>query len=143
LIAAAELLLGPLIHNEIDFFVLKLGLEKEIPGSGLTISAKTRRLADIVVNSPDTPVEMADGSRTLAEALVRHASRYADQESEHPRQVAFAQSLARDGYMLSWDEEGRCALRATLPADAIQLPETDDEVHQLLDQFRFRSLWAT
>jgi hypothetical protein len=136
LVAAADLLTSS-SHHDIDFFILRLGLEREIPGSGLTISAKARRLATIVVNGPNTPVEMADGSRTYGEALVRHAARYATPEPEHPRQVAFAQGLTRDGLMLSWKEGGGGTLRATLPTDTIQLPEADDEVHELLSRFGF------
>jgi hypothetical protein len=46
--------------------------------------------------------------------------------------------LARDGYVISWDEQGRATLRAALPAE-LELPAIDDEVHQLLKHFQFQT----
>jgi hypothetical protein len=46
-------------------------------------------------------------------------------------------ALARDGYVVSIEEYGATPLlRAALPVE-IQLPEADDEVHQLLKAYQF------
>ena len=44
--------------------------------------------------------------------------------------------LARDGYVVSFDDEDHPALRAALPEE-LGLPAVDDEVHQLLKHFGF------
>ena len=94
-------------------------------------------LGRIVVQRNENVVETLDGSMTLGEAVIRQAVQLAQPESDHPLQTAFARGVARDGYVLVWDENGRNpSLRAALPQE-IQLPETDDEVHELLKQFQF------
>ena len=74
---------------------------------------------------------------TLGEAVVRQAAQLAKQDSDHALQTAFARGLARDGYVLtSGDCGGDASIRAALPTQ-IQLPQTDDEVHQLLKSAGF------
>ena len=74
---------------------------------------------------------------TLGEAVIRQAAQLAQPESDHPLQTAFARGLARDGYVLVWDDYGRSpTIRAALPEE-IQLPQTDNEVHELLKGFGF------
>ncbi len=69
--------------------------------------------------------------------MIRQAAQLAQQDSDHSLQTAFARGLTRDGYVLAWDDYGRNpTLRAALPEE-LQLPATDDEVHELLKGFRF------
>lgn len=139
LIAAVELLEG---HSQGRFnqMVLRLGLEDDIPSStGLSVTKKCDLLGRIVVQRPAAVLETTEGSMTLAEAVVREAVQLAHSEPTLPIQTAFARGLARDGYVLSWDDYGRNpTLRAALP-DELNLPVTDDEVHQLLKTFRFET----
>jgi len=74
---------------------------------------------------------------TLGEAVVGQAALVAQPDAIHPLQTAFARGLARDAFVLVWDDNVRNAtIRAALPGE-IQLPETDDEVHRLLKSFTF------
>lgn len=137
LVAAVELLEQ---HSQARFnqMVLRLGLEDEVPSSTtISVANKCAVLGRIVVQRAETVVETLDGSMTLGEAVIRQAAQLAQPESDHPLQTAFARGVARDGYVLVWDENGRNpSLRAALPQE-IQLPQTDDEVHELLRQFQF------
>jgi hypothetical protein len=82
-------------------------------------------------------IETLDGMMTLGEAVIRQAAQIAQQNSDHPLQTAYARGVARDGYVLAWNDYGRNpSLRAALPEE-LQLPQTDDEVHELLKGFRF------
>lgn len=137
LIAAVELLEQ---HTQARFnqVVLRLGLEEEISSStSLSVAKKCDLLGRIVVQRAETVLDTLDGSMTLGEAVIRQAAQLAQRDSDQPQQTAFARGLARDGYVLAWDNYGRNAsIRAALPGE-IQLPETDDEVHQLLKSFGF------
>ena len=137
LLAAVELLE---LHSQAKFnqMVLRLRLEDEISSStSLSVAKKCDLLGRIVLQRIDTVLKTLDGSMTLGEAVIRQAAQLAQQDSEQPLQTAFARGLARDGYVLVWDDYGRNAsIRAALPAE-VQLPETDDEVHQLLKSFGF------
>lgn len=137
LVAAVELLEQ---HNQARFnqMVLRLGLEDEVPTSTtISVANKCAVLGRIVVQRTENVVETLDGSMTLGEAVIRQAAQLAQPESDHPLQTTFARGVARDGYVLVWDENGRNpSLRAALPQE-IQLPQTDDEVHELLKQFQF------
>lgn len=140
LIAAVELLDG---HSQAHFdqMVLRLALENEIPSdSALSVTKKCNLLGKVVVQKPGEVRETTDGSMTLAEAVVREAVRLAkDDYSKRPTQTAFERGLARDGYVLSWDKYGKNpTLRTALP-DALDLPSSDDEVHQLLKAFKFNT----
>lgn len=139
LLAAVELLE---LHSQAKFnqMVLRLGLEDEVSSSTtISIAKKCDLLGRIILQRTDTILETLDGSMTLGEALIRQAVLLARQDSDQPLQTAFARGLARDGYVLVWDDYGRNAsIRAALPGE-IQLPETDDEVHQLLKQFGFHT----
>ena len=137
LIGAVEMLEQ---HSQARFnqVVLRLGLEDEISSSTtISVTKKCDLLGRIVVPRFGTVLDTLDGSMTLGEAIIRQAAQLARRESDHPLQTAFARGLARDGYVLTWDDYGRNAsIRAALPGD-IQLPEADDEVHQLLKFFGF------
>jgi hypothetical protein len=54
----------------------------------------------------------------------------------HESELVFVRGLARDGYVISFDEDARPRLRAALPEE-LGLPAVDDEVHQLLKHFAF------
>ena len=74
---------------------------------------------------------------SLAEAVVREAVQFMRPEPVHEIETAFARGLARDGYVVAFDEEsGRPKLRAALPEE-LGLPAVDDEVHELLKHFGF------
>jgi len=137
LIAAVELLEG---HSQARFnqMILRLALEDEI-GSGTVVSVakKCDILGRIVVQRSDQVLDTLDGSMSLGEAVVREAVHLLSAEPRLPRETALSRGLARDGYIVSFDDYGRNPkLRAALP-DEVQLPETDDEVHQLLKSFQF------
>jgi len=137
LIAAVELLEQ---HSQARFnqVVLRLGLEDEIPSNtGVSVAKKCDLLGRIVVQRADAILETLDGRMTLGEAVVRQAALLAQPDAAHSLQTAFARGLARDAFVLVWDDDGRNAsIRAALPGE-IQLPETDDEVHRLLKSFTF------
>lgn len=137
LIAAVELLEQ---HSQARFnqVVLRLGLEDEITSStSLSVAKKCDLLGRIVVQRAEAVLQTLDGSMSLGEAVIRQAAQLAQQDATQPLQTAFARGLARDGYVLVWDDYGRNAsIRAALP-DEVQLPEADDEVHRLLKSFGF------
>ena len=74
---------------------------------------------------------------TLGEAVVREGVKLM-RDNPPDAQAVFGRALARDGYVVMLSEEnGRQAwLRTALPEE-VQLPQTDDEVHQLLKHFGF------
>lgn len=137
LVAAVELLE---LHSQARFnqVVLRLGLEDEISSdTGISVTKKCDLLGRIVVQRADAILDTLDGRMTLGEAVVRQAALLAQPDAIHPLQTAFARGLARDAFVLGWDDNGRNAtIRAALPGE-IQLPETDDEVHRLLKSFAF------
>lgn len=137
LVAAVELLE---LHSQARFnqMVFRLGLEDEISSStSISVANKCALLGRMVVQRAEVVLDTLEGSMTLGEAVIRQASQLAQQDPTHALQTAFARGLARDGYVLTWDEYGRNAsIRAALPGE-IQLPQTDDEVHQLLKSFGF------
>jgi hypothetical protein len=137
LIAAVELL-EQNSQARFNQVVLRLGLEDEITSSTtLSVAKKCDLLGRIVVQRAETVLDTLDGSMTLGEAVIRQAAQLAQQDSTLALQTAFARGLARDGYVLVWDDYGRNAsIRAALPRE-IQLPEADDEVHRLLKSFGF------
>jgi hypothetical protein len=74
---------------------------------------------------------------SLSEAIVREATKVAQQDSPNSLQASFVRGVERDGYVLFWnDDSSGATLRSAFP-DEIQLPETDDEVRRLLRQFEF------
>jgi hypothetical protein len=137
MIAAVELLEK---HSQARFnqLVLRLGLEDEITSSTTrSVAKKCDILGRIVLQRAATVLDTLDGSITLGEAVVREAAQLMKPNSAHPLQTAFERALARDGYVVSIEEYGATPLlRAALPVE-IQLPEADDEVHQLLKAYQF------
>lgn len=137
LLAAVELLE---LHSQAKFnqMILRLGLEDEISSStALSVAKKCDLLGRLILQRTEAILDTLDGSMTLGEAVIRQAAQLAQQDSEQPLQMTFARGLARDGYVLVWDIFGpNASIRAALPGE-IQLPETDDEVHQLIKSFGF------
>lgn len=139
LLAAVELL-EQQSQARFNQMVLRLGLENDIPSdTALSVRKKCDLLGRIVVQRPTEIVATVDGEATLAEAVVREAVQLTKQDSELPLQTAFVRGLARDGYVVSWNEDNLNAqLRAALPSE-VELSSTDDEVHQLLNHFQFHT----
>lgn len=137
IVAAVALLSDRLTQAAFNHMVLRIGLENDIPSdTSLSVSKKGDRLGRIVMQRPDEPVETLDGSVALAEAVVREAVELTLPEPFQPSEIAFVRGLARDGYVVSFDDNDRPTLRAALP-DELGLPAVDDEVHQLLKHFEF------
>jgi hypothetical protein len=139
LVAAVELLEQ---HSQARFnqLVLRLGLQDEIPSTTtVSVARKCGLLGEIVIQRFTSALDTIDGLMTLGEAVIREAAQLTRSDSTHQSQMTFVRGLARDGYVLAWDEYGRNAsLRTALP-DEIQLPRTDDEVHQLLRDLGFHT----
>jgi hypothetical protein len=137
LIAAVELLEN---HTQARFnqVVLRLGLEDEIDsGTALSVAKKCDMLGRVVVQRADDVLDTLDGNMTLGEAVVREAVNLLRAEPRFPREIALGRGLARDGYVVTFGDYGRDPTsRAALPEE-VQLPETDDEVHQLLKALQF------
>jgi hypothetical protein len=138
LVGAVELLE---LHSQARFnqMLLRLGLESEVPSStDVSVPKKCALLGRLVVQRAETVIDTLTGSMSLGEAVVREAAILAPAGSTYPAQLAFARGLARDGFVLASGGPGGVSIRAALPEE-IALPRTDDEVHQLLGSFGFRT----
>lgn len=136
LVAAVELL-GQ--HNQGHFnqVMLRLGLEREVPvDTAISVPKKCAILGALVVQRAATVIPTLDGAMTLGEAVIRQAAELAQDGSDHPLQTAFARGIARDGFVLVFAGPAKPTLRAALP-NQIALPQTDDELHELLKGFAF------
>ncbi|MEJ7138513.1 hypothetical protein [Amphibiibacter pelophylacis] len=138
IVAAVEFLAEMLSQAKFDQLAVRLGLDDEIPqGSAKSVTAKSALLARMVNQRATQTVRTLDGPVTLAEAAVREAVRVTVPQYAKAEQERFIRGLALDGYVVSWDEDTRMPLlRAALPSE-VNLPTTDDEVHQLLKHFGF------
>ena len=106
LIAAVEFLEQ---HSQARFnqVVLRLGLEDDISSStALSVAKKCDLLGRIVVQRAGSVLDTLDGTMTLGEAVIRQALQLAQQHTDQPLQIAFRRGLARDGYVLTWDDYG-------------------------------------
>jgi len=137
-IAAVAFIDRNLSQAAFNHMVLRLGLESEITSdTAISVSKKADMLGRIVVQRPADQVDTLEGSMSLAEAVIREAVQLMRPEPVHEIETAFARGLARDGYIVAFDEENRRPkLRAALPAE-LGLPAVDDEVHELLKHFGF------
>src|SRR5580658_5012275 len=116
IVAAVALLSDRLTQAAFNHMVLRIGLENEIPSdTTLSVAKKADRLGRTVLQRPDETVDTLDGSVALAEAVVREAVQLTRPEPFQPSEAAFARGLARDGYVVSFDENDRPTLRAALP----------------------------
>jgi hypothetical protein len=136
IIAAIALIDRNLSQASFNHLVLRLGLENEITSNtAISVSKKADMLGRVVVQRPADQVDTLEGSLSLAEAVIREAVQLMRPEPVHEVETAFARGLARDGYVVAFDEESRRPkLRAALP-DELGLPAVDDEVHELLKHF--------
>jgi hypothetical protein len=136
IIAAVEFLDTRLTQARFNQLVVRIGLEAEIPSdSSLSVPKKSDLLSRYVLQRPDEIVQTVNGNMTLAEAVVREAVQLTQLGSVFDAQNKLVRGLARDGYVITWDEEVP-RLRAALPNE-LELPEIDDEVHELLKHFGF------
>lgn len=137
LIAAIELLE---MHSQARFnqVVLRLGFEADVPaGTELSVAKKCALLGRLVLPRSTAVIETLDGPVTLGEAVVREAVQVVRPNSDFDAHLAFLRGLARDGFVLVPGAHGTAAsIRAALP-DALQLPQTDDELHHLIKHYRF------
>lgn len=138
IIAAIEFLGAASSQAKFDQIIVRLGLNNEVQlASPKSVTAKSALLAQAVTQRATYVVDTVNGRMTLAEATVRTAVEVSVPEHGQPEQAAFLRGLALDGYVVSWDEDSRAPLlRAALPKE-VDLPATDDEVHQLLKHFNF------
>jgi len=136
LLAAVEMLER---HTQAAFdqMTLRLGLEADVSeGSGISVGKKVGQLGRILVQRSRGVIDTAEGSMTLGEAVVREALPLLNLRFEERKQTNFVRGLARDGYVVEPGERGQDPrLRAALPEE-IDLPATDDEVHELLKVFQ-------
>lgn len=139
LIAATEFF-GKHTQASFDQAVIRLGLEKAIPaGTSISVQKKCALLARYVLEHASDGVEVVEGRMALSDAVVHEAVQLVqkDWNYEHPLQAPFVRALERDGYVLHQDAGAQnYSIRTALP-QSIQLPATDDEVHELLKKFGF------
>jgi hypothetical protein len=139
--AAIALLDGALSQAKFDQMLFRLGLEGSIPfDTSLSVSKKAALLAREIAKDGETIIPTIDGQVTLAEAIVREAVALtsASPYSRQEQQDRLVRTLALDGFVIQWTESPGTGtaplLRAALPSE-VDLPATDDEVHQLLNYF--------
>ena len=105
----------------------------------MSVSKKAAQLGRLLMSQGMQQVQTLDGTVTLAEAAVREAvALTVRSDSPGPEQERLVRALALDGFIIEWSEDYGAPplLRAALPDD-VDLPSTDDEVHQLLKHFGF------
>lgn len=138
LLAAVELLER---HTQASFdqMTLRLGMENEVSdGSGISVGKKVGQLGRIVVQRASETIHTVEGTMTLGEAVVREALPLLNPRFEEKKQTAFLRGLARDGYAIEVSDNGKdVRLRAALPEE-IDLPASDNEVHELLRLYQFQ-----
>lgn len=138
IVAAIEFLGAALTQAKFDQVIVRLELDNDIAlASPKSVTAKSALLAQVITRRATQIVTTVDGKMTLAEAAVRIAVEMSAPAYGNSEQASFLHGLALDGYVVSWDEYSRAPLlRAALPEE-VDLPATDDEVHQLLKHFNF------
>lgn len=139
IVAAIEFLGSTLSQAKFDQLLVRLGFSNDIAlGPGRSVTAKSAQLGHLVVQWATQVTVTLDGPMTLAEAAVRSAVEALSPGSYHTdEQARLLRGLALDGYTVTWDEHpSRPVLRASLPTE-IDLPATDDELHQLLRDLSF------
>lgn len=119
--------------------VLRLGLEDEVfMGAGLSVAKKCGQVGRLVVQRIAQVIHTIEGSMTLGEAVVREALQLLHPTLGTPTQTALLRGLARDGFVVEFDECGKNPkLRAARPEE-VDLPASDNEVHELLKRYQFQ-----
>ena len=117
IIAAVAFIDKNLSQASFNHLVLRLGLENEITSNtAISVSKKADMLGRIVVQRPADQVDTLEDRLSLAEAVIREAAQLMRPEPAHDVETALARGLARDGYVVAFDEEShRPRLRAGLP----------------------------
>ncbi len=121
-------------HAELNKLMLRLSVEEHVPQT-LEIS-KDNKVNKLVLFAKQHPGHRTLSDKNLADEIVEHAvdivaeARDLSWASRLRECTAFLNALARDGFTLTEDN----VLRSTLPSEA-DLPQTDDELHALLDEF--------
>lgn len=142
IVAATEFLGEALSQAKFDQLIVRLNLVQEIGlGSSKSVTAKCAGLAYKVTQDAAQIVYTVEGQITLAEAVVRNAveatSLSLPRTEQKIAKASFLRGLALDGYVISCDDHSQEPwLRKALPEE-LDLPATDDEVHQLLKHFGF------
>lgn len=140
--AAVAMLDKQLSQAKFDHLVLRLGLEQYIAAdTTASVSKKAAQLGRLVLANGSQVVQTLDGTITLTEATVREAVALTmNFDSPSAEQERLVRALALDGFVIEWSEDSSAVptLRAGLP-DEVDLPATDDEVHQLLKHFDFQT----
>lgn len=131
IIAAANVLTG-LGHSRFDNLMLQL----DVSAPGHDLQTKATNLASFALDNPD---RQTDDGRNLSDAIVYEAASLMGHRVSEPEylledQKALLHNLERDGFGFTEDGE----LRRILP-EVLDLPATDNEVHQLLDHFGFNT----
>jgi hypothetical protein len=139
-LAAVAMLDERLNQAKFDHLVLRLGQEQHIASdTSVSVSKKAAQLGRLILANSSALVQTLDGTVTLAEAAVREAvAQMLRLERPRPEQERLLRALALDGFVVEWRDDSSTApfLRAALPEE-VDLPATDDEVHQLLKHFSF------
>ena len=137
-ILAATDLMANWGHTNIDRFLLEYALEEIVRGNSMANRANA--LGRHLIANPDA---LSDDGLNLTDTIVGELVNGALLASTdgYPRQFSFDvfrerypalhRGLERDGFTV---EDG--ALRRALPRE-LDLPAADDEVHRLLDRYRF------
>jgi hypothetical protein len=138
IVAAIEFLGAALTQAKFDQVIVRLELDNDIAlASPKSVTAKSALLAQAITQRATQIVTTVNGQMTLAEAAVRVAVEISVPAYGKPEQASFLHGLALDGYVVSWDEDSRVPLLRTALPEEVDLPVTDDEVHQLLKHFNF------
>lgn len=137
-IVAATAMFERLNQASFDQMVLRLCLENEVlSDSGISVAKKCAQVGRVVIQRGQQVIQTVDGDVTLCEAVVREAVRLIRPNHDPSNQTAFLRGLARDGYVVSSDDNGEnLTLRMALPNE-VDLPETDSEVNDLLKRGQF------
>lgn len=134
ILAAIELLKQQLSQARFGQMLLSVGLEAVVTPD--TTPKMATALGRAVMEHGHRTVDTLAGTVTISEAVVRAAVTETSAGSSRIEQSDFLHGLALDGYVVEWQESARPLLRAALPEE-IDMPQTDDEVHQLLKQLGF------
>lgn len=128
-----------------DLMVQRLELSQCVPyGDKQSVAKKRYIFNEALIQRASLLISTREGQMTIGEAFIREAIRLMSSSPDcYQEQKDFERCLALDGFDVSWDE-GECGagsppwLRRGLPKD-VDLPAGDDQVHQLLEHFAFRT----
>ena len=128
-----------------DLMVQRLELTQWVPsGDKMSVAKKRYFFNEALLERVNQLILTREGQMTRGEAFIREAVRLMSSSPDsYQEQKDFERCLALDGFEVSW-VEGECGtgsppwLRRGLPKD-VDLPAGDDQVHQLLEHFAFRT----